>query len=154
MGKKIWFLIFQTFLIPGCQNEVLTFSVNSNKSPESLIEKSISSWNELFAHTDEAYLNYIYSDTCLHCLSIKDEMEEFANNSVIPIYFILFNDEIPIGNDLEKTIGVTTIDQCFIKGTPTLILIENGAVSFNIAGATNILETIDLYKKSNMLLYC
>ena len=69
----------------------------------------------------------------MHCLSIKDQIEEFADTSIIPFYFIQYTDEIPTGTN--------------VKGTPTLILIENGAVSFNIAGTEIILETIDLYKK-------
>ena len=64
-----------------------------------------------------------------------------------PFYFVQYTDEIPIGTNVEITIGVTSVEECFIKGTPTLILIENGAVSFNIAGTEIILETIDLYKK-------
>lgn len=104
-------------------------------------------WIDLFAHTEELYLVYVYSDTCMHCLSIKDQIEEFADTSIIPFYFVQYTDEIPIGTNVEITIGVTSVEECFIKGTPTLILIENGAVSFNIAGTEIILETIDLYKK-------
>ena len=90
----------------------------------------------------------------MHCLSIKDQIEEFADTSIIPFYFVQYTDEIPIGTNVEITIGVTSVEECFIKGTPTLILIENGAVSFNIAGTEIILETIDLYKKLDVILYC
>ena len=104
-------------------------------------------WIELFAHIEEQYFVYVYSNTCMHCLSIKEDIEKFASESTIPFYFIEYTDEIPIASNVEMTIGSTSVEECFIKGTPTLILIENGAVSFNIAGTDIILETIDLYKK-------
>ena len=147
MGKKISFLAFLLFILAGClpksQNLSLQNSFNTWINQYDIV---ISSWDEMFAHNDESYFNYIYSDTCGHCLSIKEEVETFAINSLTPFYFVPFTEEIPIGENIEKTIGATSLEECFIKGTPSLILIENSTVVLNVAGTNNILETIDLYK--------
>ena len=146
VGKKILFLgFFSIQNLISCTS--FPFRVQSIESKMSLIKNNISSWNELFAHTDEDYLVYIYSETCFHCLSIKDEIDSFSANCKLPFYYLEFSEDIPIGQDIENTIGATTVEECFIRGTPTLLLIENKAISFNIAGTTNILETIVLYRK-------
>ena len=146
MGKKIWFLLLNLILNTSCQSQTNATNMSFSNEDRKICDIVISYWNQLFAHPEQEYLNYIYSDTCYHCLSIKEEIEEFACSCSVAFYFIPFEEDIPIGIDIEATIGATSVEECFIKGTPTLILIENWMVSFNIAGTENILQTIILYK--------
>ena len=76
---------------------------------------------------------------------IHDDMINFAYNACNPVYFVEFNEDIPVGKDVEKTIGLESIENLFIKGTPTLIMVEENKIKLNIGGVNNILETIVLY---------
>ena len=147
MYRKIVRTVFFTLMLSGCKFTASHSTDFLKASPPIYSDFEALTWNELFSIQDENYFAYIFSKTCFHCLSIEKDICDFANNSVFPLYFIEFNSEIPIGNNIEETIGLNSIEGVFIKGTPTLILISERAIQFNIAGAENILQTISLYRK-------
>lgn len=111
-----------------------------------VFNSNLISWESILKQHEKSYFVYVFSHTCQHCLEIKSDIRNFANNSVYPIYLVEFNKSIPVGTDIENTIGILEFDKLFIKGTPTLLLIEDGMISINIAGSEMILQTIDLYK--------
>ena len=47
------------------------------------------------------------------------------------LFLIEASDDIPIGNNIEQTIGADCIEKLFIIGTPTLIKIKEGKVVIN-----------------------
>ena len=137
MGKKISFLAFLLFILAGClpksQNLSLQNSFNTWINQYDIV---ISSWDEMFAYNDESYFNYIYSDTCGHCLSIKEEVETFAINSSTPFYFVPFTEEIPIGENIEKTIRRTE------KNTGTVL-----NIALNYGGRDEIVNAVKKISK-------
>lgn len=145
MGRKLFVLLLQSiWLVCSCTQA----DFYSEHSPPFLsFPYNNLLWHELFAPLEKYYFVYIYSDICFHCLSIKKNMNDFALNSVYPVYFVEFSDDISIGLNTEETIGKNKVEECFIKGVPSLILIEHKAISLNIAGTNKILETIDLYRR-------
>ena len=145
MYRKKVFLLMLVPTILACNPLNQNFSYHSN-DVVSFVKSMLLTWEELFSILENHFI-YVYSETCYHCNSIKKQITDFANNSVYPLYFVEFNENIPIGNDIESTIHATTVEGVFIKGTPTLILIENNEITFNIAGTEKILETIDLYHR-------
>ena len=145
MYRKKVFLPLLAFILLACNPPKPIISYFEEPESSYFIE-SLLTWEELFS-IPESYFIYIYSETCYHCQMIKDDVLDFANNSVFPVYFVEFNENIPIGNEIENTIGATTVEECFIKGTPTLFLIENNKLTMNIAGTGEILKTIDLYRR-------
>ena len=56
--------------------------------------------------------------------------------------------DIPIAHDIENTFGKKEIDDVFIKGTPTLILVSDKSIAFNVAGKEAVSEMIDLHLKN------
>lgn len=145
MYRKIVCLL--TFLFPllGCQPS--SYSLYSNLPVDSLPNESIIPfllWDDLFS-IQGTYFVYVFSYTCLYCNMIHDDMINFAYNACNPVYFVEFNEDIPVGKDVEKTIGLESIENLFIKGTPTLIMVEENKIKLNIGGVNNILETIVLY---------
>ena len=105
------------------------------------------SWNLTFFAAKSQYFLYIYSLECLHCNNIKNEVLSFANDDVFPIYFCEWNSDIPAGDDAQKTIGSTSIDEVFILGVPTLLQIDNGVLTSNCAGTNSVLALLYSKKK-------
>lgn len=72
-------------------------------------------------------------------------MIEFALSAKIPTYFVVFDEKIPIVNDVSMTIGASSVNEILILGIPTLIDITNKEITFNIAGVKAITDIIEPY---------
>lgn len=110
--------------------------------PNSFIE-----WNTLLSQMDQNYFVYVFSYDCYYCKETKRRIICFHDNSPYPLYFVEYTKEIPIGHNTLNTIGKSDLVDVFIRGTPTLMLISEGAVSINVAGKEEVNEMIDLYLK-------
>ena len=105
-------------------------------------------WLDLL-NQEGRYYAYIYSPRCGHCNDIKQDVLGYALNRN-DFYFVEYSSDIPIANNIEDTIGKDDIGVVFIKGTPTLIEVENHVVINNIAGSNSILDTLtNHYSLSN-----
>lgn len=143
---KRWLLI-SLFLFSSCTSNSFEHENLGNIKDNSLdypLEKV--SWKDVLNMEDKRYFAYVFSYDCYYCKEIKDDVLKFANSSVLKVYFIEYSKEITLGQYTENTIGKNTIEDIFIKGTPTLLLIENKRISLNVAGKTNVLETISRFK--------
>lgn len=128
-----------TLLSLSCANkELKTYDYND------VIEKKIR-WNEIFFAANIEYFVYIYSNNCGHCNNIKQEIIRFILDDIYPTYLVEFNSNIPISTSIDDTIGVSDYVDVKIKGTPTLLKIENHILTMNIAGENQISTVIDYY---------
>ena len=103
------------------------------------------SWNELLIQEKNSYFVYIYSEYCSHCNHIKQDVLNFVFNHQDMFYLIQYVDKIPIGFEVENTIGKSCLNDIFIKGTPTLLSVSQNTVMMNIAGERLITQYIENY---------
>ena len=75
-------------------------------------------------------------------------MVYFHKNCKFPVYFCEYTKSIPISHDIDSTIGKSEINDVFVKGTPTLILVSEKSIAFNVAGKEAVSEMIDLHLKN------
>lgn len=107
--------------------------------------KDLIKWADLFKIDKEEYFVYVFSYDCFHCKEIKDKVMTFSSNCEIEVLFLEYSNVIPIRSNVSKTIGVSDLNEVYIKGTPTLILIKNGVIMLNVGGKAEVLSIISLY---------
>ena len=101
-------------------------------------------WSEVFDIDKEDYLVYFYSPTCGHCRSIKDQMISYASDDSHNMYLVKFSDDAVVSTSVKNTIGITSVEDLSILGTPSLIEIVMHTLTKNIAGSEAILEFLNL----------
>lgn len=104
-------------------------------------------WEDILIQKNNMYFVYVFSYDCYFCKQTKTKVINFYNNGELDVFFVEYTKQIPINNDTSKTIGVSSIKNIFIRGTPSLILINNGNVAINVGGKSEVEEIIDLYLK-------
>lgn len=112
-----------------------------NHNYEEVSDKRVS-WSQIFKQENDDYLCYFYSETCGHCQNLKNEIIEYSFTSPIPFYFVKNSPDFIVSENIEDTIGVSSLEHFFIKGTPSLIEIKNKKVNKNIAGEIKIRDYI------------
>lgn len=103
-------------------------------------------WNDLFNQNTEKYFVYVFSYDCYYCKEIKNDIVSFCNVSIAPVFLVEYTKSVTVDYKTDKTIGAKTIDNVFIRGTPTMIFIKDGEIKTNVAGKRNVLDFIDLNK--------
>ena len=144
MSKKL--LISFLILLCGCsENSPIDEKTDyvTIDYPESFIK-----WNDLLSFDHENYFIYVFSYDCYYCNQLKRKVVCFYEFSRFPVYFCEYSKNIPIGHDIENTVGADKIENVFIQGTPTLILINKKTVAFNVAGKAEVSEMINLQLKN------
>ena len=104
-------------------------------------------WNSLFFVAKTQYFVYIYGKNCLHCKNIKNDVLSFIDEDIFPTYLLECTDKIPSGLEIEKTIGATSIEDVFILGVPTLLEIDDGVLTSNVAGTSSVMALLYSKKK-------
>lgn len=122
----------------GISNEI---SITNHDYSE--VEKFQISWNEIFDIDLNQYLVYVYSKRCSHCQNIKNQIIDYALKEE-NMYFVEFNDDVTVTIDIKNTIGVSSVSDLSILGTPSLIEITNHEVSNNLAGEKAILDFLKI----------
>lgn len=97
---------------------------------------------------DFEYFTYIYSEYCLHCEKIKQQICEFALSTPTPFYFLHYSNDIPITDDISTTLNQNTLSSFSILGTPTLVFIREGTIKANVCGEDLIMSFLEEYKSS------
>ena len=120
--KKIFLLLFIPIL--SCSNE-------QNQKPVELKypEDSILTWNQAFTIKDSDYYLYFYSETCGHCIRLKQEVLTFYYKGNFNCYFVNCTNYGVFKEDSSKIIGIHNIYDLYIIGTPTILRIEKSTVS-------------------------
>ena len=144
MTKKL-FLSFLILLCSCSKNSPIdeTVDYETINYPESFIE-----WNDLLTLDYENYFVYVFSYDCYYCNQLKRKVVCFYEYSRFPVYFCEYSKSIPIGHNIESTVGAIDIENVFIQGTPTLILISEKSIAFNVAGKGEVSEMINLHLKN------
>lgn len=85
---------------------------------------------------EEQYLVYLYSDSCSHCLLIKDEVAAFSNNNAANIKLYYLNT-----TDLKEGEFQYLDDTFGVNGTPSMFTVVNGEVVDVSIGSAEIPNT-------------
>ena len=143
--RKIFLLMGLVILLMGCKKSVTSSETVSSSETViydyDVVQDKMIDWNNLFSIEKDKYSVYIYSTRCGHCNEIKQDVISHALNDD-SFYFVEYNQSIPITDNIEPTIGKSSVEDISILGTPTLLVIENKILIKNIAGAKAILEAI------------
>lgn len=149
MRKKIYFSCFILLSqITSCyQSKKEVDFISSSTyifSSVNCFEDSIE-WGDILEQKDEEYFAYIYSETCYYCNIIKPKICHFCGEIDEKMYFIKFDESIPIGANFDDVIGADSLEKLFIKGTPTLFLINKRKVKEAYCGYDEIADYITSY---------
>lgn len=120
-------MAFSLLTNSGCQKKPLDYPFPVRTQIE---------WKNIFSSPENFYLVYIYSPFCGHCETIKSIMLEYAQKPNQPFYSLVFSDEVIVS--FQSSVNVNIITDLKIKGTPTLLIVENHWIKENIAGAQEI----------------
>ena len=140
--KKFFFALLASIVFIRCGQKKTASEPSSNVllDYDSITDKLIS-WNELLIQEKEKYRVYVYSVTCGHCNDIKQQILSYSLDKD-DLYFIEYNQSIPICNSDVTLMETNNLDDVCIFGTPSLLTVEKGFLTENIAGSTRILESI------------
>jgi thioredoxin-related protein len=96
--------------------------------------EEVGSFETALSKEEESYLLYFYSETCSICVNVKSDVLSFfdTNQELMKVYMMdVYNTE---GNYRSIDLG----EGAELVGTPTLILVENGAVRSFFQGSVEI----------------
>ena len=109
-------------------------------------------WSDCLSQKEVHYLVFFYSETCSHCHEIMGDVLSFNEDKIVPMYFLdikASDTKIPISNNIESTIGLSSIEDLFIAGTPSIVEVEKSVVKANIAGRDNCLTFLNEQRLHN-----
>ena len=139
--KFLFLLLIPLVLISGCQRPAETkIDHNYHETKNDLIF-----WDNVFAQEQDDYLVYFYSESCGHCNEIKQDVITFYLKELIDMYFVCTDIDAVFG-PTKNLIGVNTIDDFYIFGTPFLTRIKEHAVSEYYVGSNAIRNYINQFK--------
>lgn len=107
-------------------------STSTEITYDAVLDKTIY-WDDIFSINRDEYYVYFYSQTCSHCAELKEFIISIALERK-DIYFVEASFDVVYLEEIESTIGLKSIENFGIKGYPTLIRIEKGILTKNLAG--------------------
>ena len=141
-------------IVASCSPAKSATNFKNNFSEYEIVSKQQIKWEEIFLQEENNYIVFFYSETCSYCHHMLNEIVSFANNEILPTYFLNTSEnEVTFSNNQEPVIRVDSIEELSIKGTPTIIEIDEGLVTANIAGLDECLTYInDKRMETNIIL--
>lgn len=141
---KTVFIFILIALISGdvVTNKVESYNDDNFINDYQTIKEFEIRWSDIFEQEENTYYVYLFSPFCGHCLEIKNEMIYYSVLGQIKMYNIIASDEIAFGTAIENTIGASRIEDVYIIGYPSLLLIKDRVLCINVAGSQRILEII------------
>lgn len=145
-------LILISILMGGCNNSKHSSSSSPSRSTTSEVVARLDYsdvkdkfifWSNIFGIDKNSYYVYFFSRTCSHCSSLKQFILEKAIE-LNDIYFVENCEEIVFISDIGSTIGLTSIENFGIYGFPSIIKIEDKAITKNIAGSSLIRSELSI----------
>ena len=117
MRKKIYFSCFILLSqITSCyQSKKEVDFISSSTyifSSVNCFEDSIE-WGDILEQKEDEYFAYIYSETCYYCNIIKPKICHFCGEIDEKMYFIKFDESIPIGANFDDVIGADSLEKLF-----------------------------------------
>lgn len=135
-------LLLVVVLLCGC-SKLETSS--SNQYSFNQIELLEINWSEILSGPEISYFVFIYKIDCPYSQSVENQIVRFALTNVEKIYFIEGSNGIPLGSQVYKTIGLDKVEDLYILGFPTLVLICKATLALNLTGAAKIDSFVRTY---------
>ena len=107
---------------------------------------------DCLSQNESQYLVFFHSETCSHCREIMGDILLFNDETILKVYFLDIkkpNNEVTICQKEEIVLGVSNYQDIKILGTPTLIKVENGITTANVAGKEECLTLINQERLNN-----
>lgn len=146
--KKLFNIFYILFFVTSCSTPSLDTNNNYNSNSKIHSYEDINhlkiTWNMINNRAETHYFVYFYMENCLHCNELKDYVIPLALSNFSKIYFVIKDEEIPIGKYVKNTIGENHLDYIFIGGYPSLIEFKNNLVINNVFGKEEIKIILDL----------
>ena len=99
-------------------------------------------WLDVLKQQEDNYIVFVYSETCLYCHEMLNEIVEFASGDFLKTYFVNGSiNKIKISEDFG--IGITNIEELSIKGTPSIIEVSESMVVANVPGIDQCLTYLN-----------
>ena len=150
--KHSLYLLFLPTLLFSCSPNAASSSNIDSSAKEEIPASLQIKWADCLTQEEEDYLVFFHSDTCSHCQEIMGDVIAFSHEDIKKTYFanIIFEGEkIRVEKDKEALVGVDNIEEFYIRGTPTIIEVENGVVTANIAGKDDCLTFLNSERLNN-----
>lgn len=137
--NKLWILSLVLVPLIGCskKEEIVLAEYDYADVADQII-----CWKDVLSQDNKHYYAYIFSKTCGHCNEIKQTVLSYALEHADSFYFVEFNNQVPVINDVSSTIGKSNVEEIGIVGTPTLFVVDNHVLMENIPGSNRIVETL------------
>ena len=138
--------VFLTAMFASCSPAASEQMSKNAFSEYEVVQNNQIIWSDIFKQKEDHYLVFFYSETCSHCHQIMGDVLSFSEAEIVKTYYLntkLQNIKIPLSNDVESTIGLESVDNLFIAGTPTIIDIKNHLVFKNIPGKDDCLTYLN-----------
>ena len=153
--RRYIFPLLLAVLIPSCTPaRVESESAISTSREYVIASKQEIYLKDAFIQEEDRYLVFFHSETCTHCQQIMGDVVAFAELNVTKTYFINTSKK---ENNVrrcaaeELIVGVDSIEDLAIVGTPTIIEVEDGRTTANVPGKelclTFLNEQVKTYKK-------
>ena len=113
-----------------------------------IVSKQSITWEDVFKQQDR-YAVFFYNEYCSYCHEMQSEIVDFAFINIIPTYFIdTTYSNVVIKKDKDPITGVSSLNDLYIKGTPTIIEINEGTVVSNVSGLDDCLTYLNTQRKN------
>jgi hypothetical protein len=137
--RKILFLF--VFLC-GCANTSISSSNNFSFAD---VSSNHIIWESILSLSEPVYFVFIYRLDCQFSRSIENEIVDFALFGREKVFFVNGSIGVVYGSPFLDTVGIDEIENLFIIGFPTLLLICKATVALQLTGAGEIHSFIDTY---------
>ena len=125
-------------------------SSNKNAIQEyGIVSKQDVNLADCLSQIEEKYLIFFYSETCGHCKEIIEDVTLFAESNIIKTYFLNISkseNKIKRCSHDEIEIGIDRVEDLKIVGTPTIVEVEKGETTANVAGKDSCLSFLNEQK--------
>ena len=138
--------VFLTAMFASCSPAASEQMSKNAFSAYEIVQNNQIIWSEIFNQNQDHYLVFFYSETCSHCHQIMGDVIAFSEAEIVDTYYLNTQNQdskIPLRNETELTIGMTTVDELFIAGTPTIIEIKKHIITNNIPGKDQCLTFLN-----------
>lgn len=110
--------------------------------------------DDCLSQEEEQYLVFFHSETCAHCQEIIEDVILFAESNILKTYFLDVSkpgNQTPRCSPSDIEIGIDQVSNIKIVGTPTIIEIEDGITTANVAGKDLCLMFLNEKKDKNII---
>lgn len=118
-----------------------------------IVNKQQLRWEDIFSH-EGRYIVFFYSEACLYCHEMLENIIDFAQSEIITTFFLdTVNNDATFSKAGEPPLGLISIDDFYITGTPSIIEISEGMILAHLVGLDQCLSYLnDKRLETNIIL--